>query len=84
VDLSIQPGEKVIRTNVYYLDKVKVNRIGFMQKGLSKPVWIVTTLEPKKGLKIYQQGMKTEQTFRDCKDLLHLSNLMNKPQYHLE
>jgi hypothetical protein len=84
VDLSIQPGEKVIRTNVYYLGKVKVNLIGFMQKGLSKPLWIVTTLAPDKGLKIYQQRMKIEQTFRDCKDLLHLSKLMNKHQHHLE
>jgi hypothetical protein len=84
VDLSIQPGEKVIRTNVYYLGKVKVNLIGFMQRGLSKPLWIVTTLEPNKGLKIYQQRMKIEQTFRDCKDLLHLSKLMNKHQHHLE
>jgi hypothetical protein len=84
VDLSIQPGEKVIRPNVYYLGKVKVNLIGFMQKGLSKPLWIITSLEPNKGLKIYQQRMKIEQTFRDCKDLLHLSKLMNKHQRHLE
>ena len=84
VDLSIQPGEKVIRPNVYYLGKVKVNLIGFMQKGLSKPLWIITSLEPNKGLKIYQQRMKIEQTFRDCKDLLHLPKLMNKHQHHLE
>ena len=28
--------------------------------------------------------MKIEQTFRDCKDLLHLPKLMNKLQHHLE
>ncbi len=28
--------------------------------------------------------MKIEQTFRDCKDLLHLPKLMNKIQHHLE
>ena len=28
--------------------------------------------------------MKIEQTFRDCKDLLHLPKLMNKRQHHLE
>jgi len=84
VDLSIQPGQKVIRSNVYYLGKIKVNLIGFMQKGLSKPLWVITTLKPEKGLKIYQQRMKIEQTFRNCKDLLHLPKLMNKLQVHLE
>jgi hypothetical protein len=84
VDLSIQPGQTVIRSNVYYLGKLKVNLIGFMQKGLSKPLWVITTLKPEKGLKIYQQRMKIEQTFRNCKDLLHLPKLMNKLQVHLE
>jgi hypothetical protein len=84
VDLSIQPGQQVIRSNVYYLGKIKVNLIGFMQKGLSKPLWVITTLKPEKGLKIYQQRMKIEQTFRNCKDLLHLPKLMNKLQVHLE
>ena len=45
---------------------------------------VMTTLEPKRGLEIYQQRMKIEQTFRDCKDLLHLTKLMNKKQPLLE
>jgi hypothetical protein len=84
IDLSLQPGQKVIRSNVYYLGKLKVNLIGFMKKGLSKPLWVITSLGPEKGLKIYQQRMKIEQTFRNCKDLLHLPKLMNKLQVHLE
>lgn len=84
IDLSIQPGQKIIRTNVNYLGKIKVNLIGFMKKGLSKPLWVITTMPPEKGLKIYQQRMKIEQTFRNCKDLLHLPKLMNKLQKHLE
>lgn len=84
VDLSIQPGQTVIRSNVYYLGKIKVNLIGFMEKGLAKPLWVVTTLKPNQGLKIYQQRMKIEQTFRNCKDLLHLPKLMNKLQKQLE
>jgi hypothetical protein len=28
--------------------------------------------------------MKIEQTFKDCKDLLHLAKLMNKQQRYLE
>lgn len=84
VKLNIQPGETVIRPNVYYLGKVKVNLIGYLQKGLSKPLWVITTLRPAEGLEIYQKRMKIEQTFRDCKDLLHLPKLMNKLQQHLE
>jgi hypothetical protein len=84
VDLSIQPGQTVIRPNVYYLGKIKVNLIGFMEKGLAKPLWVITTLTPTQGLKIYQQRMKIEQTFRNCKDLLHLPKLMNKLQKQLE
>jgi hypothetical protein len=84
VNLFIQPGGTVIRPNVYYLGSVKVNLIGYWRKGLSKPLWVVTTLEPNDALEIYQKRMKIEQTFRDCKDLLHLPKLMNKLQNHLE
>ena len=84
VKLFIRPGETVIRPNVYYLGTVKVNLIGYWRKSLSKPLWIMTTLEPKRGLELYLQRMKIEQTFRDCKDLLHLTKLMNKQQRHLE
>jgi len=44
----------------------------------------MTTLEPKRGLEIYLNHMKIEETLRDCKDLLHLTKLMNKKQTLLE
>ncbi len=84
VKLFIRPGETVIRPNVFYLGSVRVNLIGYWHKSLSKPLWIMTSLEPKRGLEIYQKRMKIEQTFRDCKDLLHLTKLMNKQQALLE
>jgi hypothetical protein len=84
IKLFIKPGETVIRPNVYYLGTVKVNLIGYWRKSLSKPLWVMTTLEPKRGLEIYLQRMKIEETFRDCKDLLHLAKLMNKKQPLLE
>jgi hypothetical protein len=84
VKLFIKPGETVIRPNVYYLGTVKVNLIGHWRKSLSKPLWIMTTLEPKRGLELYLKRMKIEETFRDCKDLLHLTKLMNKKQSLLE
>jgi hypothetical protein len=84
IKLFIQPGETIIRPNVYYLGTVKVNLIGYWRKSLSKPLWVMTTLEPKRGLEIYLQRMKIEETFRDCKNLLHLAKLMNKKQPLLE
>ena len=61
-----------------------MNLIGYWRKNLSKPLWVMTSLEPKRGLEIYLKRMKIEQTFRDCKDLLHLPKLMNKKQALLE
>ncbi len=84
IKLFIKPGETVIRPNVYYLGTVKVNLIGYWKKSLSKPLWVITSLEPKRGLDIYLKRMKIEETFRDCKDLLHLAKLMNKKQPLLE
>jgi len=84
IQLFIRPGETVIHPNVYYLGTVKVNLIGHWRKSLSKPLWIITSLEPKRGLELYLKRMKIEETFKDCKDLLHLTKLMNKKQPLLE
>jgi len=84
IKLFIKPGETLVRPNVRYLGTVKVNLIGHWSKGLSKPLWVMTSLEPKRGLEIYLKRMKIEETFRDCKDLLHLTKLMNKKQALLE
>ena len=84
IKLFIKPGETIIHPNVYYLGTVKVNLIGYWRKSLSQPLWVITSLEPKRGLEIYLKRMKIEQTFRDCKDLLHLTKLMNKKQPLLE
>jgi hypothetical protein len=84
VKLFIRPGETIIYPNAYYLGTVKMNLIVYWHKSLSKSLWVMTSLEPKRGLEIYLKSMKIEQTFRDCKDLLHLTKLMNKKQYHLE
>jgi hypothetical protein len=84
IKLFIRPGETVVHPNVFYLGTVAVNLIGYWRKGLSQPLWVMTTLEPQRGLAIYQKRMKIEQTFRDCKDLLHLTKLMNQKQSLLE
>lgn len=84
IKLFILPDQTVTHREVYYLGKVKVNLIGFWRKSLSKPLWVITSLEPERGLEIYLKRMKIEETFRDCKDLLRLTKLMNKKQSNLE
>ncbi len=44
----------------------------------------MTTLEPKRGLGINQARIKTDKSFRDCKDLLHLPKVKDKRQDHKE
>jgi hypothetical protein len=84
VKLVIKLGQTVIHRQVFYLGVVKVNLIGYWRKSLSNPLWVMTSLEPERSLEIYQARMKIEETFRDCKDLLHLPKVMNKRQENLE
>jgi hypothetical protein len=84
IKLFVRPGKTVIHRQVYYLGIVPVNLIGTWRKGLSNPLWVISSLEPKTALQIFQNRMKIEMTFRHCKDLLHLPKLMNKRQDYLE
>jgi len=84
IALSISPGETVIHHGVWYLGKVRVNLIGTWKKGLSEPMWVITDLEAKEGLRIYFARMKIEESFRDLKSLLGMTKLMNKQQTYME
>lgn len=84
IKLFVRPGKTVIYRQVYYLGVIPVNLIGHWRKGLSNPLWVISSLEPKAALQVFQNRMKIEMTFRHCKDLLHLPKLMNKRQDYLE
>lgn len=85
IDLDIaQDGEPVIHRGLYYRGQVEVNLIGVWKKGLGKPLWVMTNLEPERGLDIYYQRMKIEQCFRDLKSLLHIDKIMNKTRIMME
>src|SRR3989304_4728486 len=84
VALTISPGETVIHNRLWYMGKVCVNVIGTWKKGLSEPLWVMTNLTAKEGLRIYFARMKIEQTFRDLKSLLGMTKLMNKQQVYME
>lgn len=84
VALTISPGETVIHNHVWYMGKVQVNLIGVWNKGFTDPMWVMTNLEAKAGLRIYFARMKIEETFRDLKSLLGMTKLMNKQQIYME
>jgi hypothetical protein len=84
VTLSLVKGEKLILNKVFYMGKVFVNVIGLWDKGFSGPLWVMTNLNAEKGLAIYLQRMKIEQSFRDLKSLLNVQKLMNKRRILME
>jgi len=84
VALAISPGETVILNKVWYMGKALVNVIGIWKKGLREAMWLMTNLEPGRGLRIYFARMKIEETYRDLKSLLGLTKLMNKQQRYME
>jgi hypothetical protein len=83
--LRIAPLNKPqIYRQVYYMGQVKVNVVGVWQYGFKEPVWLITSLEPEEGLRLYFKRMKIEISFRDLKGLLHIDKVMNKSQDRLE
>ena len=84
VKLSVGMGKTEIFRNLYYMGKVRVNVIGVWRKGFTHPLWVMTNLDPKKALAIYHQRMKIEESFKDVKDLLGITKIMNKRQDYME
>lgn len=84
VALTISSGETVIHNNVWYKGQACVNLIGRWRKGFSEPLWVITNLEAQQGLHIYFGRMKIEESFKDLKDLLGMTKLMNQKQEYME
>lgn len=84
VSLSLAPGKTVLAKNVYYKGMTRVNLAGRWKQGCKEPLWVITSLEPEKGLELYENRMKIEESFKDLKSLLHLDKLMNKSRERME
>src|SRR4030042_5622176 len=76
-------GSKIYR-QVYYKGIIPVNLIGVWHKGFKKPLWILTSSEPEKGIEIYKKRMQIETSFRDLKNLLHIDRVMHKSKSYLD
>jgi hypothetical protein len=84
IKLRAQPGKQVIYRQLLYKGLVKVNVIGVWQEGFQTPLWVMSDLEPERALEIYFKRMKIEESFRDCKSLLGVEQVMNKQQSKME
>lgn len=84
VALTISPGETVIHNQVWYKGEVGVNLIGTWGKGFKEPMWVMTNLEAIEGLQIYFRRMKIDESFRDLKSLLGMTQGMHKQQQSME
>ncbi|MEO0133015.1 MAG: transposase [candidate division WOR-3 bacterium] len=84
VGLTLSRGGNVIHRHVWYKGKVCVNLVGIWDKGFADPLWILTNLPAKEGLRIYQKRMKLEESFRDRKSFFGMDKLMNKRQESME
>lgn len=82
--LVAQPNKTLVYSQVRYKGQVPVNIIGIWQEGFQRPLWVMTDLDPQRGLDIYLKRMKIEESFRDCKTLLGMDRVMNKQQAQME
>ncbi len=77
---TVSPEETKVHTRVWYKGEVCVNLVGTW----AEPLWIITNLEAEPGRKIHCSRMNLDETFRDLKSLLDMSNPMNKQQVSME
>ncbi len=84
IELTIARNQTVSYRQLYYQGKVPVNVIGDWRPGFGGPLWIMTSLEPEAGLKVYQARVKIEEGLKDLKSLLHLDKVMSKSQLNME
>lgn len=84
VPLTIAPGQTVVYGRLFHKGQIRVNVIGRCKRGLDEPLWVMTDLEPERGLHVYLSRIKRDESSRDLKHLLHLDSLMNKRQHLME
>jgi len=85
VQLLIAPdGKPKTFHQLTYKGEIPVNIFGIWKPGFKKPLWVMTSLSPEEGYRIYQRRAKIETSFRDLKTLLNVDKIMNKSKVYLE
>jgi hypothetical protein len=84
IKLVIAQGTRQVYYQLYYQGEVAVNLIGVWKKGLERPLWIMSNLDPDRALEIYLARTKIEESFKDLKNLLCVDKIMNKTRDNME
>lgn len=84
VELAVGLGQKEVYEGVWYKGEVRVNVVGFWDKGFGEPLWVMSDLPPEQALAIYRQRMNIEESLRDMKSLLGMHRVMAKSQRNME
>lgn len=84
VRLAIGKEESKVFEGVYYKGNVRMNLAGYWKKGMKEPMWVATNIEGKRALKIYEDRMKIEESFKDLKSLLGLEKIMSQNRQYME
>jgi hypothetical protein len=84
IDLVVSPDQTVVYRDLLYKEQVRVQVIGHWQRGFGQPLWLITDLPPEQALRLYQQRMKIDESFRDLKNLLGLDRVMSQRRDYLE
>jgi hypothetical protein len=82
--LIAQNGKPKTFHQLTYKGEIPVNIFGIWKPGFKKPLWVMTSLSPEEGYRIYQRRAKIETSFRDLKTLLNVDKIMNKSKVYLE
>ena len=82
--LGIKRGERKVWRGVRYLGEVQGKVAGYWDEGFAEPVFVLTNIDPERGLALYRERMKIEEMFRDVKGLLGLGKVMTKGRGNLE
>jgi len=81
----LQPGESRAWLQVRHHELTGLTLIGYWKQGHSQPLWLLTTWpDPNQALKWYLQRMKIEESFRDIKSLLGVTENMNRQRLWME
>lgn len=78
VNYSLKKGQIKCWRNIYYKGKIKANLVGFWDPKYTAPLYVITTIDPKKAIGLYKLRMKIEESFRDVKSKLGIKKIMTK------
>ena len=81
----LRPGESYAWMHLRHHELTGLTLIGYWKRGHREPLWLLTTWpDAEQALQWYLQRMKIEESFRDIKSLLGITENMNRQRLWME